>query len=49
MLHFPSTTGPLIVAYGAAELPELCRQSVDYAKAWVERGLPGAFAACRRG
>jgi arylformamidase len=22
-------------------LPELCRQSIDYAQAWVERGLPG--------
>lgn len=33
--------GPLVVAYGTAELPELCRQSIDYAQAWVERGLPG--------
>jgi hypothetical protein len=22
-------------------LPELCRQSIDYAQAWSERGLPG--------
>jgi acetyl esterase/lipase len=42
MLHFPPTAGPLIVAYGAAELPELCRQSIDYAEAWVRRGLPGS-------
>ena len=41
MLNFPSMAGPLIVAYGTAELPELCRQSVDYAHAWGERGLPG--------
>jgi arylformamidase len=41
MLHFPPTAGPLIVAYGAAELPELRRQSIDYAEAWVRRGLPG--------
>src|SRR5947209_2526165 len=41
MLHFPPMAGPLVVAYGANELPELCRQSVDYAQAWVERGLPG--------
>ena len=41
MLNFPPMAGPLIVTYGAAELPELCRQSIDYAKAWVERGLPG--------
>jgi arylformamidase len=24
-------------------LPELRRQSVDYAQAWVERGLPGCL------
>jgi arylformamidase len=41
MFHFPPKSAPLVVAYGAAELPELCRQSVDYAKAWAERGLPG--------
>ena len=33
--------GELVVAYGTRELPELCRQSIDYAQAWVERGLPG--------
>jgi arylformamidase len=22
-------------------LPELCRQSIEYARAWTERGLPG--------
>lgn len=41
ILHFPPMAGPLVVAYGTNELPELCRQSVDYAQAWVERGLPG--------
>src|SRR5215813_8317044 len=41
MLNFGPMAGPLIVTYGTAELPELCRQSVDYAQAWVERGLPG--------
>jgi acetyl esterase/lipase len=41
MLHFPPMAGPLVVAYGTKELPELCRQSVEYAQAWVERGLPG--------
>ena len=41
MLNFPPMAGLLIVTYGTAELPELCRQSVDYAQAWVERGLPG--------
>src|ERR1700751_3249790 len=41
MLNFPPIAGPLIVTYGTAELLELCRQSIDYAQAWVERGLPG--------
>jgi acetyl esterase/lipase len=41
LLHLPPTAGPLFVAYGSKELPELCRQSVDYAKAWAARGLPG--------
>src|SRR6516162_578297 len=27
MLNFPPMSGPLIVTYGTAELPELCRQS----------------------
>ena len=29
------------MAYGSRELPELCRQSIEYARAWTERGLPG--------
>lgn len=41
LLHLPPMAGELIVAYGTRELPELCRQSVDYAQAWVERGLAG--------
>ncbi len=41
MFHFPPTSAPLVVAYGTDELPELCRQSIDYAKAWTARGLPG--------
>jgi len=41
MFHFPPMSAPLVVAYGTAELPELRRQSVDYAKAWADRGLPG--------
>ena len=31
-MFLPATAKPLQVAYGAAELPELCRQSEDYAK-----------------
>jgi arylformamidase len=41
LLHLPPMAGELIVAYGTNELPELCRQSVEYAQAWTERGLPG--------
>jgi acetyl esterase/lipase len=41
LLHLPPMAGELVVAYGTNELPELCRQSVDYAQAWTERGLPG--------
>ena len=41
MLHLPQTSAPLVVTYGTAELPELCRQSIDYAAAWTKRGLPG--------
>ena len=39
--HLPATAGELVVAYGTRELPELCRQSMEYARAWIERGLPG--------
>ena len=31
-MSLPATRKPLQIAYGAAELPELCRQSEDYAK-----------------
>lgn len=41
LLHLPPMAGELIVAYGTNELPELCRQSVEYAQAWAERGLAG--------
>jgi arylformamidase len=41
LLRFPPMAGELVVAYGTAELPELCRQSIEYAQAWVERGLAG--------
>lgn len=41
LFDMPAMAGPLITAYGTAELPELCRQSVDYAQVWAERGLPG--------
>jgi arylformamidase len=37
--HLPRRAGPLVVAYGAAELPELQRQSRDYCAALREGGL----------
>jgi acetyl esterase/lipase len=39
--HLPATAGELVVAYGTRELPELCRQSIEYARTWTERGLSG--------
>jgi len=39
--HLPAAAGELVVAYGTRELPELSRQSIEYAWAWTERGLPG--------
>jgi arylformamidase len=39
--HLPVRAGELVVAYGTRELPELCRQSIEYARAWTEQGLPG--------
>jgi arylformamidase len=41
LLHLPPTAAELVVAYGTGELPELCHQSITYAQAWSERGLPG--------
>jgi arylformamidase len=41
LLHLPPMAGELVVAYGTGELLELCRQSIEYAQAWTERGLPG--------
>jgi len=43
ILHLPAAAGQLVIAYGAAELPELCRQSIDFAKVWIEGGLPGTL------
>jgi len=43
--HFPRRAGPLVVAYGAAELPELQRQSRDYSAALREAGLAAELIA----
>jgi arylformamidase len=39
LFHLPAQAGKLIVAVGALELPELRRQSADFAAAWREHGL----------
>jgi arylformamidase len=41
--HLPSSVPPLVIAVGAAELPELVRQSADYAQALREQGLPASY------
>jgi arylformamidase len=43
MLHLPARSAPLVVAVGRGELPELIRQSAEYAEARQERGLPGRY------
>jgi arylformamidase len=41
--HLPTKAGPLCVAYGTAELPELQRQSQAYFQAWTKAGLSGVI------
>src|SRR4051812_30292475 len=41
--HLPPKAGRIVVAVGAKELPELVRQSEDYAKAWTAAGLKGSY------
>ena len=43
MLHLPPRSAPLVVAVGLGELPELIRQSSEFATAWQKRGLPGQY------
>ncbi|MGE0151674.1 MAG: alpha/beta hydrolase [Reyranellaceae bacterium] len=42
LAHLPARAGALVVAYGESELPELQRQSRDFAAAWRDAGLDGA-------
>lgn len=42
-LHLPASCPPLIVTVGTAELPELQRQSAEYAAAMQAAGLPVQF------
>src|SRR5262249_59332740 len=41
LLYLPARAAKLIVAYGSDELPELNRQSREFAAAWSARGHPG--------
>lgn len=41
--HIPTVAGPLAIAYGTAELPELQRQSQQYAQAWAGAALHGTL------
>jgi arylformamidase len=43
MLHLPRSASPLVVTVGLGELPELVRQSQEYAAAWQARGLRGRY------
>jgi acetyl esterase/lipase len=43
LLHLPAACRPARVAVGAGELPELVRQSADYAEALRARGLPAKY------
>jgi arylformamidase len=45
LLNLPRESPPLILAYGGAELPELVRQSEDFAAARTRAGLPGRSVA----
>lgn len=41
--HLPERAAPLVVTVGLGELPELVRQSEEFATAWQKRGLPGLY------
>jgi arylformamidase len=41
LLNLPARAAKLIIAYGSGELPELKRQSREFAVAWRARGHPG--------
>ena len=43
LLHLPQRSPPLVIAVGAAELPELVRQSADYAAGLAASGLPARY------
>ena len=41
--HLPSSAAPLVVTVGQGELPELVRQSEEFASAWRRHGLRGSY------
>ena len=41
--HLPASAAPLVVTVGLGELPELVRQSQEYAAAWTAPGLRGRY------
>ncbi|MBM4440390.1 MAG: alpha/beta hydrolase [Candidatus Rokubacteria bacterium] len=41
--HLPKRAAPLVVTVGLDELPELVRQSKEYAEAWRKAGLKGHY------
>ena len=43
ILHLPNRAGPLVVTVGLGELPELIRQSEEYAAVWAKAGLRGTY------
>jgi acetyl esterase/lipase len=43
MRHLPTHAAPLVVTVGLGELPELVRQSEEYAAARQRHGLPGGY------
>ena len=45
LAELPASSPPLTIAYGTGELPELQRQSHEYAAARAGAGLPGRVAA----
>ncbi len=47
-LHLPARASALVVTVGLGELPELVRQSEEYARAWQRHGLPGEYLPVAR-
>jgi acetyl esterase/lipase len=41
--HLPAQAAPLVVTVGLGELPELVRQSEEFAAAWKRHGLRGSY------